>query len=606
MEIAGVVLGIVPVLAKTIEQYADLYRLVQRFKKYKNETEELLECLETQKCIFVHETKLLLIPTVGSRNAQAMVQDQDHPLWKDRETIERLDTVLGVMRDEISKASKRVHRKMNDFQKEIVSTEAGEASINSADVSQLKVRLRRRFKHTFSEDKLGKLADAIRKATEDFRILRTQVHEISMSRSCTPTYIGDRFSEHIERVKMTGSAARRIYEALARACTIHIQHQAHLSLKPAYGSEVGQGIKFKMGFHKAQQAHGTADHETLWFIVKTFSSKPASTLSETRASPKQTSPDHSFMAALQESSSSLNVKKVKFKLPESGSSSAPVITNHIKTTIVSTPAMPDLALHQNFCTHLRACCDSVGVRNELYVGFLEDSENWKMPVYSIGAPSTAEGPNEEITNTLSNLIAPSNKAASSARRISVVQQLQFAKLLAQATLDFHATPWMQSPWSSRNIIIYNLLLSNRTLGRHDSEPDLFVDVPVRSSAFADPSEMATFDPPFIQNAILFNLGVVLLELASEQLIQQMRREADHIPGSPPEMADCIAAFRQVKENQVYLGPKYSEIIRKCLHCDFGHGWDLRNPSLQEAVYREVVSELERLESGLRGLGRFGE
>lgn len=79
----------------------------------------------------------------------------------------------------------------------------------------------------------------------------------------------------------------------------------------------------------------------------------------------------------------------------------------------------------------------------------------------------------------------------------------------------------------------------------------------------------------------------------------MRWQCDETSGLPPSMVDYFTAFRQAKET--VLGPKYSEIVRKCLSCDFGQGCDLQNPSLQDAVHREVVSELDRLELGLREL-----
>ena len=46
----------------------------------------------------------------------------------------------------------------------------------------------------------------------------------------------------------------------------------------------------------------------------------------------------------------------------------------------------------------------------------------------------------------------------------------------------------------------------------------------------------------------------------------------------------------------YLGPKYAEIVRKCIQCDFGFGDDMSKRSLQEGFYQGVIAELERLEA----------
>ena len=59
----------------------------------------------------------------------------------------------------------------------------------------------------------------------------------------------------------------------------------------------------------------------------------------------------------------------------------------------------------------------------------------------------------------------------------------------------------------------------------------------------------------VPNSMLFNLGVMLLELA------------------------------------------YG--ITAILRCDFGEGEDLDNPALQERLYEDVVCRLERMKDGIR-------
>lgn len=118
------------------------------------------------------------------------------------------------------------------------------------------------------------------------------------------------------------------------------------------------------------------------------------------------------------------------------------------------------------------------------------------------------------------------------------------------------------------------------------------------------TQPVTFDSlaPFVRNSTLFGLGIMLLELAFEAPFQSMRKDSDAMQGYPAATADLRTAFRQSEEVATCLGIKYSEIVTKCLYCDFGQGPDLNNPGLQNAIHRDVICELDRLESGFQLLG----
>jgi hypothetical protein len=50
-----------------------------------------------------------------------------------------------------------------------------------------------------------------------------------------------------------------------------------------------------------------------------------------------------------------------------------------------------------------------------------------------------------------------------------------------------------------------------------------------------------------------------------------------------------------------MGPKYAEVVRKCIQCDFGYGDDLGETRLQEGFHQDVICRLEELEDTFRGL-----
>ena len=594
MEIGSIVLGVIPCLVMAMDSYSTLNRLLKRYRNYRDGVYDLLECLETQEVIFSNETVLLLSPITGLRQAREMVQDRDHPAWKDS-SID-LDVALGEMREPLKSAAHRVRRKMQGFQEELMGLDSETTSKSPEDQKETRKSIRRRFRYAFSEQKLSDLAKSIRKATKDYRVLRAQSQDLPHSRPNKRIENVKRIAEPSERVEMTRAAASRMYKALSKACTIHIQHEAHVSLRPKYGSsENVRDIKFKLAFRQAPQTKNGSLDETLWFVVGALFNKPPVTQLCTRPrilSKRPASPIVECPQAI----TRVPTKRVRFSQPD------PVPARSSPDSVPVQPLppnLPNLTLNHNFCTHLRSSCDPRTCQDGLCIGLLEDSAEWRLPVYSTRGPASCH---KQGHNNLSTMLVSDCGQSSKLDRIPIVQRLQYAKLLSQATLNYFATPWMQSPWSSKDIIVYDPAAASAVSSKTLQEAELFVNVSVRDLTSDNAERSITFDPPFIHNATLFNLGVVLLELAHERPIQEMCIESDNLPGLPPAMTDCFAAFRQAKEVTSCLGPKFSDIVRKCLYCDFGQGWDLQNLSLQEAVHREVVSELDRLEMGLRELG----
>ena len=618
MEIAGVVLGIVPILVATIDQYAKLYRMLKRYKKYRDGVVDLLDCLQTQGTIFQNETRLLLIPIFGRENAKAMIRDTEHPSWSDSTT--RLEEALGDSRDSFRSAASRVNSGMNALHRDLIAVGAVDGS---GEVGEGKTNRRRKFKYTFSEPKLRDLVVCIREATNDFRTLRSQIQEISLSKdSAVQRVQNEKSSSQSDRIRMTRTAAKRIYEALSKACTVHIQHQAHFSLNPVYSSpETRQRIRFKIAFYQTSNSQGLHHKDTFWFVVETLMKDNimipmTNSVQALTASKRPPSPLHD---SLQQAGQSRHAKRVRFQSPDR------VFNNDVgvEPQCMVAPSIPSpikLSVNKNLCTHLRANCSSINHSGDLCIGLLEDSEEWRLPVYCSKTSDSADVESrDETLKSLSSLFGISQQEGCLTNNgMPIIQRLRCAKLLAQAVLNLQATKWMQSPWSSRDIMVYNRAISQQHYYRHhrehiksqsEHEPELFIDVPIRrqnsldgtNNNDEDDQEEAT-DPPFIHNTILFYLGVVLLELAHSRPLHDMRRdERDQIPGLPPVMADHFTAFRQAKRINGFMGPKYAEIVRKCLHCDFGQGWNLADPSLQDAVQTEVVSELDRLETGLRAL-----
>lgn len=89
----------------------------------------------------------------------------------------------------------------------------------------------------------------------------------------------------------------------------------------------------------------------------------------------------------------------------------------------------------------------------------------------------------------------------------------------------------------------------------------------------------------IRDLTMHSLGVALLQIGQWDLLQ------------PNSIAE-IRKVANLAERDSRLGPRYQKLTQKCLDCDSGLGKDVAQTELQNAVYRDVVCELEDLVSAL--------
>lgn len=94
----------------------------------------------------------------------------------------------------------------------------------------------------------------------------------------------------------------------------------------------------------------------------------------------------------------------------------------------------------------------------------------------------------------------------------------------------------------------------------------------------------------IRNQTLFNLGVMLVELAYDAPLQQLV-----LPEDDQQDPHTLywAATRLGDRSKRDLGPKYAEAVKICLHGGFGASSDLEDSKVQEIFYHEVVQKLRK-------------
>lgn len=80
-EIAGVVLGSIPLIVSTLENYKTGVRTIQRWRRYGKELQSLIRNLETERAKLQNVCEKLLDGVVRPSQIDSMVGDPYGPLW---------------------------------------------------------------------------------------------------------------------------------------------------------------------------------------------------------------------------------------------------------------------------------------------------------------------------------------------------------------------------------------------------------------------------------------------------------------------------------------------------------------------------------------------
>jgi hypothetical protein len=190
--------------------------------------------------------------------------------------------------------------------------------------------------------------------------------------------------------------------------------------------------------------------------------------------------------------------------------------------------------------------------------------------------------------------------------LDIFNQLKLALKVSQVVLSFHSTPWLSPYWRLHDLAFFGQLQPDVDFITVEQMKTLHLTAPIPNNM----SSVVPRDKSFlggqtsvvdhnehtnnIRNVTLANLGIALLEIGLRKKIMPV----PEIDG--PE--DIVKARKLADGYQAPLGPLYQRIVRKCLHCDFAMGADLKKKELQDAVYSDVICGIESLVKSCESLG----
>ncbi|KAJ6031412.1 hypothetical protein N7540_002144 [Penicillium herquei] len=252
--------------------------------------------------------------------------------------------------------------------------------------------------------------------------------------------------------------------------------------------------------------------------------------------------------------------------------------------------IPNLYLQRNLCTVIgralnRSECNGC-------IGLLGENDTCKHLAYIDGRIGRTGMP-----ASLSELILISGGDVTEG--MGLYERVRLARHLATAVLYYHATPWLNKPWRSDDVQFFvdqedpTIQFAKITLP--------YITTSIQANDARDSSSQPLGYHHFIRNPVLFGQGIMLLELAYQTPLKKLQRPIDLEKGGSQGFADYFTAHRLVENIHRKVSTSFKIMIKKSLHCDFGHDNDFASSALQEAFYNDIIVGLENLEKTFQDL-----
>ena len=293
------------------------------------------------------------------------------------------------------------------------------------------------------------------------------------------------------------------------------------------------------------------------------------------------------------------------QLPKLTQSLAEFHIDNPKSITVTASSTSDLSVIDDFCKKLHeATTDCMG-RSLLGC--------WKGPYAQWfcvpPAPQTALGTSQSLSDII-GWIAEEPILRSLPRPLLV----ELAGNVAEGIMQFYSTPWLVPTNLGQNVRYFNLVESSTTAVQlkgpyfmarlqctraKGKMRQTSSDLLLADEAAPRYLDATVADFTGVRNKLLFNFGILLLEIGYGRPWHELKRSVAKTP-TGERLSDYQAAEKLAQLLVNHMGLTYPKITKKCLGCDFGLGeTDLDNEDLQRRFLEDVVSGLWQLREHMR-------
>ncbi|KAI4956191.1 hypothetical protein J4E91_000402 [Alternaria rosae] len=537
-EVAGIILGSLPLVIVALEHYAEGLSTIKSMQKYEDAFEHLHASFVTIACIYRNSCEELLSPLALS-DAQVcqLLEDHDSSSWENSDLNDALRNRLGSNFLPFKSSVKQLNKKINLFAQKLQlgdnfqppwTTPIGGIDTAARDrfFNDPWIRIRGGLKTKHHEQLLSSIEEDIS------RISSLTAGAIALE----PLRLQRRRKANTDYLLKFRQQAEKLYDAFdtrwSARCTCQSTHQANLRLDIQRDDELGNPSNFKLVFTFGTPHAGHAT-PSKWIPVEIEAVDVIDT----------TNPGNGSL------------------LPSIVVHSNTKVHDHWKC-LPRAPNIVDLCATLQHCPNLHC----IGVMSS------------KLAKHHI---HTLRLPNASITDKRVSLQQLLEKQSQS---FQIKEKCTLALTLASAVYHLHNTPWLEETWDLNDICI----LSQSVL--YD-QPYISRDFPATATPPAHSQRMR-----IIKNSIIFALGVALLEISYGKPLQTFvtKEDLDDATGNRTAFTDYLIAVRLAEGLRTRELTNYADATQRCIYCNFEASvFSLDDDDFRERFYQGVIVPLRK-------------
>lgn len=560
-EITGIVLGALPLVVSLLTEYRQSLEVVRLLteRRHRREIQRYETDLSTQSILFRNSLEQVLLRVVHDDDLIArLLQSPGGDLWRNGRLNKDFQSMLGGSYAAYLLCITNLQDLLKTF-----SDRIGIESTSSGRMQALK-----RIKFVLSKTYYEELQDKIRHANSSLTTLVAQVFAMADIR--TTRRMKNKAARDYRKIRQH---AKSIYDVLVCGeswrCSCKASHKLLLQLAPKRSDEDAteppdaRSPKAKFNIHVFLQPTQEAN------AIQNGGQEVRIEAAELR--DRQRHPNYSNINVLdnQQLMNTQTAKKgVQFSLAAS--------------TLQALPWSSDLDTSAAIDDLCRSLKNGKATMGDFHVGYLVDHRSSRRhDVYTIGVLNDGR-PARSVQDILSDPSLRTRCGPVEFPALSYRNQRFLAATLATSLIRFHGN-WLTPRWGLNDILL-------------PAELDFFntnIDFCLLSRGLADQITLQQQDKialsPLISSAVLFPLGLALIELSLGEPLRALRTPEDSDPDEA--VADLKTATRVMKLVKHKSGPEYCSIVNTCLRWDGPDGEVLDNDVLQLQILERVVMPL---------------
>ena len=581
-EVAGVVLGSLPLVISAIEHYATLVQTIKRSIKYEIELKSLKHDLDAESLIFLDTLERVLDGLIPASQLEEQLNDPASPLWQDDSLNERLRGRLGRSYSVFTDTVKDMNATIQEIIQRLDLD--GQGKVRWTERTGLKLALKRAGFSLRKRD-FDNLIDRLRKHNrylEKFTNRSIELEPLRKKRKQSSTL--QKLAGHAK------SAFHALEASFGCDCRGADSHTLLLGLAPQPPQLPSQSSKWQdkvglqvviSGIYPRQLA--SLDKSIIWQEMSLEPTKDDSkNYAQHQIIQDYTQPPLHFQTASTKPDIPTRRSVRFFQVRQSQSStlsqssSQTTVTQIMNTTTTSIqPSMPIPPPQPSF-VHIPSMCKIISASPSSSqtncLGYIADGDR-KFLLYPLAC---SFDPDSSCWSTISLRHILQDTVASTPP-LTFWDRLTLAATVASAVLQLHASPWLNSAWNNNDV-----LFLQREGEQLYKQAFVARKIPHSSKTAVNSPNISIF------NDTLLSLAIVLVELSLGPL-ETLQTPDDLQAGV---YANMVTLWRLVENDRIGIvfGPKYQAAVKRCI--ELAKASTSLDEQIQQDVYEGVVSVLE--------------